>query len=150
MRESTVRPLEKEDFEAWNALFSSYLSFYRESLAADVVRQSFERLVEEDGPLFGLLALSGETAEPVGIVNCVVHLSTWSKRPTCYLEDLFVAGEARGTGTARALIEAAAEAAKSRGADRIYWHTQSFNGRARSLYDQVAKLTSFAVYEREL
>jgi len=34
-----------------------------------------------------------------------------------------------------------------RGAGRLYWHTQEYNGRARSLYDQVAHLTSFVVYE---
>jgi hypothetical protein len=32
----------------------------------------------------------------------------------------------------------------------VYWHTQEFNGRARSLYDQVAKRISIVVYEREL
>ncbi len=29
-----------------------------------------------------------------------------------------------------------------------YWHTQSYNAPARSLYDEVARPTSFVVYER--
>ena len=36
---------------------------------------------------------------------------------------------------------------RQRGAGRLYWHTQEYNGRARSLYDQVARPTSFVVYE---
>ncbi len=39
------------------------------------------------------------------------------------------------------------EAGAARGADRVYWHTQQYNGRARSLYDQVGHPTSFVVYE---
>ena len=37
-----------------------------------------------------------------------------------------------------------------RGAERVYWHTQQYNGAARSLYDTVGNLTSFIVYEHEL
>ena len=47
----------------------------------------------------------------------------------------------------RALLLAVKEAAVARGADRVYWHTQQYNGRARSLYDQVGQPTSFVVYE---
>ena len=36
------------------------------------------------------------------------------------------------------------------GAERVYWHTQEFNGAARSLYDSVGQLTSMVVYEREV
>lgn len=150
MGELLVRRLEKDDFDAWRALFSSYLDFYRESLEDQVVSESFERLIEDNGPLFGLIAVAGDGGDAVGIVDCVLHLSTWSKSPTCYLEDLFVEKEARGTKAARALIKAAKQEAARRGADRIYWHTQSFNGPARSLYDQVARLSSFVVYEQEL
>jgi hypothetical protein len=46
------------------------------------------------------------------------------------------------------LIEAVSTEASARGAAHVYWHTQQFNGAARSLYDQVARLTSFVVYER--
>jgi len=41
-----------------------------------------------------------------------------------------------------------AQAAKAQGADRLYWHTQEFNGAARSLYDTLAARTSFIVYQR--
>jgi GNAT superfamily N-acetyltransferase len=58
-----------------------------------------------------------------------------------------VAPSARGHDVGRALLEAVGRAARERGADRVYWHTQQYNGRARSLYDQVGRPTSFVVYE---
>ena len=54
---------------------------------------------------------------------------------------------ARGRDVGRALLDAVKEAAVGRGARRVYWHTQEYNGRARSLYDQVGRPTSFVVYE---
>ena len=54
---------------------------------------------------------------------------------------------ARGQDVGRALLLAVKEAGTERGADQIYWHTQQYNGRARSLYDQVGRPTSFVVYE---
>ena len=78
-----------------------------------------------------------------------MHSSTWSRQPKCYLEDLFVAPAARGHDVGRALPLLAVKAGRRRaeGADRVYWHTQQYNGRARSLYDQVGQPTSFVVYE---
>jgi GNAT superfamily N-acetyltransferase len=61
---------------------------------------------------------------------------------------VFVARPHRGSGAARALIEGVYAEADRRGADSVYWHTQSYNAPARSLYDQVAQPTSFVVYER--
>ena len=52
----------------------------------------------------------------------------------------------RGRGVGRALIERVAAAARDRGADRFYWHTQDGNARARVLYDQVARYTGFIRY----
>ncbi len=58
-----------------------------------------------------------------------------------------MAPSARGHDAGRALLVAVSEAGAARGADRVYWHTQQYNGRARSLYDQVGRPTSFVVYE---
>ena len=86
----------------------------------------------------------------VGLAHILFHPSSWSHYPSCYLEDLFVAPSARGSHAAQALIGAVAALAKSRGADRLYWHTQEFNAPARSLYDSLAQRTSFIVYRMAL
>ncbi len=142
----TIRALQREDWDDWRALWGGYLAFYRAELPDSTTTATFDRLCAGDDGLFGLLALD-DAGRGIGMANCVVHASTWSRRPKCYLEDLFVAPTARGHDVGRALLVAVKEAGAQRGADRVYWHTQQYNGRARSLYDQVGQPTSFVVYE---
>jgi GNAT superfamily N-acetyltransferase len=130
-------------------LWSGYLDFYRAEIAEQVTTATFERLCEETDGMFGLVAVDA-SEQLVGLANSMVHPSTWSLNGYCYLEDLFVAHAARGAGVAKQLIEATAAAAHERGVERLYWHTQQFNGAARSLYDTVGRLTSMVVYERDV
>jgi GNAT superfamily N-acetyltransferase len=142
----TVRLITPEDFEQWRLLWEGYLSFYRAEGEPPAV---FPRLVSDDGAVAGLLAV-GSAGQAIGLAHVVFHASTWSDQPSCYLNDLFVAREARGKGAGRALIEATYQLARSRRCEKVYWHTQEFNSAARSLYDTVGTLTSFRVYEHSL
>ncbi len=145
---ATLRALERRDYAQWLPLWHGYLDFYREELSEATTKSTFERLTGGDGQMFGFIALDGPQDEDgVGLVHCIIHPTTWSRRPYCYLEDLFVAPFGRGTSVGRQLIETAKAESEARGAGHLYWHTQEFNGRARSLYDQVAQLTSFIVYQ---
>jgi GNAT superfamily N-acetyltransferase len=94
------------------------------------------------------LIATDEEGRAAGIANLVFHRSTWSATWYCYLEDLFVAQEARGKGVGRALIEATYAEADRRGASRTYWATQEKNAKARALYDRVGGLTEFVQYRR--
>ena len=142
----TIHELEEGHWEQWQPLWQGYLEFYRAELPDETTRTTFARLVGRDDAMFGLLAVS-ERGDGIGLTHCVVHPTTWSDAPSCYLEDLFVAPAARGSGLGRDLLEKAKRASVQRAAGRLYWHTQSYNGRARSLYDLVARPTSFIVYE---
>jgi GNAT superfamily N-acetyltransferase len=142
----TIRAVAAGDWDDWRALFGGYLAFYRAELEDATTRATFQRLCDDGDGMFGLVALD-DGGRGIGLADCVVHASTWSRQPTCYLEDLFVAPSARGHDVGRRLLEAVRAEARRRGADRVYWHTQQYNGRARSLYDQVGRPTSFVVYE---
>jgi GNAT superfamily N-acetyltransferase len=142
-----IRPLEAGDFGAWSELWQGYLHFYRAEVPETTTVRTFHRLVEQADGMVGLVAV-GNDGGLVGLAHLVFHPSTWSETTYCYLEDLFVSRAARGTTIARDLISAAYDEADRRGSDNTYWHTQQFNGAARSLYDQVAHPTSFVVYER--
>ena len=142
----TIRTLRNDDWEGWSELWAGYLAFYRAELDDLTTQSAFERLCAGEEGMFGLLALD-DTGRTVGMANCVVHATTWSRQPKCYLEDLFVDPSARGEDVGRALLLAVKEAGTERGAHQAYWHTQQYNGRARSLYDQVGQPTSFVVYE---
>lgn len=142
----TIRSLAEGDWDEWRPLWQGYLEFYRAELSEETTTATFGRLTSQADGMFGLLAVS-DSGDGIGLAHCVVHPTTWSGQPNGYLEDLFVAPTARGSDLGRALLEEAQRAAAERGADHLYWHTQEYNGRARSLYDQVARLTSFVVYE---
>jgi GNAT superfamily N-acetyltransferase len=72
----------------------------------------------------------------------------WTVGNYCYLQDLFVVGEARGLGLGRALIEAVYETARNVGASRVYWLTQESNTSARALYDKLAERSGFIQYRK--
>jgi GNAT superfamily N-acetyltransferase len=144
-----VRRLRDADREGWDELWRGYLRFYRADVSDAVSDATFSRLCDERDGMVGLIA-TGEGDRPVGLAHLVFHPSTWSAASYCYLEDLYVASGARGGGVAHALFDAVYAAARAGGAERVYWHTQQYNGAARSLYDTVGQLTSFIVYEREL
>ena len=146
MPDVTVRALTPEDRDAWQPLWDGYLRFYRAELDPGVTDGVFARLSERRDAMAGFLAESGGAA--VGLAHVIVHPSTWTAGRYAYLEDLFVERGARGTGAGRALIEAVYAYADEQDAPHVYWHTQEFNGAARSLYDQIAHRTSFVVYER--
>ena len=148
-RRIEIRPLTEEHRAAWQPLWEGYLRFYRAELQAAVTEATFAALCDPEGSMAGLIA-TDSAGQAAGLAHVVFHASTWDTTPSCYLEDLFVAREARGSGVGKRLIEAVYGLAAERGAGRVYWHTQQFNGAARSLYDTVAELRSFVVYEHEL
>ena len=142
----TVRPIRLEDRDDWLPLWHGYNAFYRNDPAEEVTEATFQRLCDGSDGFFGLVAEDGD--EIFGLAYAVFHPATWTRGTFCYLEDLFVSREDRGTGAGRALIEEVYAEADRRGADRVYWHTQQYNAPARSLYDAVGYATSFVVYKR--
>lgn len=148
MPEPLIRPLAPADRDAWEALWQGYLRFYRAELAPEVTEGTWARLLDAQSPMAALVAESG--GKVVGICHYVLHESTWSLQPICYLQDLYVDPGTRGTGAARALILACEETARAAGCFRIYWQTQEFNGPARSLYDTITPRSSFIVYRKGL
>lgn len=144
-----VRSLHASDEAQWRRLWTLYLEFYQSSVPEQVYRQTFTRLLGSDAADFcGLIALAG--GRPVGITHYLFHRHCWKVENVCYLQDLFVEPEQRGTGVGRALIEAVYSQADSQGSPSVYWLTQESNEAGRRLYDRVAELTPFIKYARPL
>jgi GNAT superfamily N-acetyltransferase len=144
-----VRRLRDGDRDRWLTLWAGYLSFYRAEIPDKVTQLTFERLRDGREGMLGLVATAPDD-EPVGFAHLVFHSSTWATEGYCYLEDLYVHTSARGGDVSRALFDAVFAEARARGSERTYWHTQQFNGAARSLYDTVGRLTSMVEYEVSL
>jgi GNAT superfamily N-acetyltransferase len=142
-----IRPLAPADQPAWRLLWRDYLAFYETVLPETVYATSFARLTDPEVRDYrGLLAV-GDGA-PVGLAHYIFHRHGWHLADICYLQDLYVAPEARGTGVGRALIEAVYAEADAAGAAGVYWLTQEFNVAARRLYDRIGRATPFVKYVR--
>ena len=141
-----VRDLAPHDRGGWEPLWRGYLEFYGAVVADDVTDLTFRRLLDPKEDMFCIVAEQG--GELVGIVQCVLHRSTWSAAPYCYLQDLFVSPDARDQGVGRSLIEAVYARADGVGAARVYWLTHETNATARVLYDAVAVRSGFIQYRR--
>ena len=140
-----VRRLDPSDRPRWEPLWQGYLTFYEHALDDATTEATWTRLVGDDPALIGLVAEDGE--ELVGLCHLVLHPSTWSVGPYCYLEDLFVRPDYRLGGVGRALIADAVAEARQAGATKLYWQTHESNLTARFLYDRVAGHRGFLVYE---
>jgi len=143
-----ISPLSDEDRDEWLILWDGYLTFYETELDDVTTETTFARLVAGDGA-YGAIARD-ESGRAIGIVHWLTHLSTWSKTDYCYLEDLFVAPDVRGTGAGRALIAYVRAWAEHHGSSQVYWLTAETNATARRLYDRVAQRSGHIHYEIDL
>jgi GNAT superfamily N-acetyltransferase len=140
----TVRPLKAEDKSRWLELWQGYLTFYETSLSSEQTELTWNRLMDSDYGVFGLMA--EKDGAMVGITHFMFRPSTWAPKDYCYLEDLFVDPTVRGGGAGRALINRVIEVAKEHGAGRVYWTTKESNAQARILYDSFIKVSEFVQY----
>ncbi len=144
-----IAALTPADQDEWLPLWHAYLVFYESELSDEQTALTFARITNSEHPIHGAIARDDE-GRAIGFVHWFLHPATWSAGPYCYLEDLFVAPDVRGGGVGRALISAVVDDARSSGASKVYWLTQSHNATARKLYDNVATDTGFVHYEIEL
>lgn len=147
MTNITIRPLQPSDRADWNRLWTGYLDYYETSVPQAVYDSTFARLLGNDPQDFnGLIAIVGGRA--MGLTHYLFHRHCWKIENVCYLQDLYVDPQARGTGLGRKLIEAVYAAADANGTPAVYWLTQDFNKTGRQLYDRIGKLTPFIRYNR--
>jgi GNAT superfamily N-acetyltransferase len=141
-----IAALAAADHSRWLELARGYKAFYQTAVTDAEYARAWQRLLANDR-VWGLGAHLG--GKLVGITHYLFHTGTWNDQ-VCYLQDLLVDPELRGRGVARALIEAVATEARGRGAEKLYWLTQTHNTNARALYDKVAKYNDFIRYDYPL
>jgi GNAT superfamily N-acetyltransferase len=143
MQRIALRDPVAADESAWRRLWSGYNAFYEATVPEAVTTATWQRILDPASEIFSRLTIVD--AAVVGFSVCVLHDSTWTVAPICYLEDLFVDPLYRGLGCGRLLIRDLIDRAKSRGWSRLYWHTRSDNA-ARRLYDEFVSADDFVRY----
>ena len=128
-----IRPIAQGDKERWLVLWQGYLDFYKTTIPADQTERTWTRIMDPDFNMKCAVAeLDGKV---VGFTTYNLQNSTWSPNGHCYLEDLFVDSEVRGSGAGRALIDYVKAFALEMKCSRLYWNTDADNEVARGLYD---------------
>ncbi|CAM5190782.1 GNAT family acetyltransferase OS=Bosea thiooxidans OX=53254 GN=ARD30_07250 PE=4 SV=1 [Bosea thiooxidans] len=148
MPDIVIRPLTAADRAAWTPLWHGYLTFYKATLPPEIDAITFDRLTGGQEPMGGFIA--ERDGQALGMTNWVIHRTTWSEKPICYLQDLFTAPEARGSGVGRKLIDAVNQMARAKNCFRVYWQTHELNLQAQELYNKVADKSGFMVYRQPL
>ena len=138
-------PVESDEAE-WRRLWTDYLNFYNTKVPEEVYRTTWQRL-HTPGEFEPKCLLAVVKLRPVGLVHYLYHRSCWAVQNNCYLQDLYVDPEKRGTEIGRVLIEAVRDEAKKLGVTNVYWMTHETNAIARRLYDRVARRTGFIEYD---
>jgi GNAT superfamily N-acetyltransferase len=102
-------------------------------------------------PSQGAMFIARENGAAVAFATVDWKWSSLKGARIGYLEDLFVAPEARGRGIADALIQACARRCRELGMPAMEWLTAPDNKRAQEVYDRTgATSETFVEYELEL
>ena len=144
----TVRA-ELDDLDALVPLFDAYRRFYAQQADRDGARTFLaDRLKRGESVIF--LAVADSVV--VGFTQLYPSFSSVSMKRSWILNDLFVAAEARGSGTGGALVERAERWAAETGAKGLTLATHMTNVTARRLYEACGwtKDEEFFHYTRSL
>lgn len=141
----TVRLVTADDREAWGELYRGYRDFYGKPHDAAIYDTVWGWLMDSAHETRGLIAeVSGV---PVGIGHFRGFARPIDAGHGLYLDDLFTAEAARGTGAGGAILDRLAAIAADEGATLVRWITAESNETARRLYDRVATQTPWVTYD---
>ncbi|MHC8405013.1 GNAT family N-acetyltransferase [Pseudomonas sp. TMB3-21] len=148
MNQIDIRQVSGDDYAAWLPLWQAYLRFYNTELPEAVTQSTWQRMLDPNEPTHAALAWAGD--EAVGMVHFIYHRSNWSIENSCYLQDLLVTPETRGTGVGRQLIEYVYATAKQDGCCKVHWLTHETNATAIQLYERIAERPGFIQFRKGL
>lgn len=146
MTEITVRPVRLDDRAQWDVLYQGYASFYNVTQTAEMRDTVWSWLHDDRKEPRGLVAVKAD-GTLVGLTHFRPFARPLSATTGCFLDDLFVSPDARGTGAADALIDTVRAVAASEGWSVVRWITAENNYRGRAVYDRVAARTNWVTYD---
>lgn len=146
MAQITVGPPLPEDEAAWSELFQGYRCFYKMPDDPAVIETVWTWIHDPREATECLLARDAN-AHPIGLAHFRDLPRPLSGSRAGFLDDLFVRGDHRGSGTADALVNAVAQIGRERDWAWLRWFTAEDNYRGRGFYDRVAHATAWKTYQ---
>jgi GNAT superfamily N-acetyltransferase len=144
-----VRRATVTDLDLLVPLFDAYRRFYRLPSELEQARRFLlEHFQNNDSVIF----LAFDDSVLIGFTQLYPSFSSGAMARIFVLNDLFVVPEARRRGAASALLQAAAQYARTAGAVRLALSTEIANMTAQSVYERMGwkRDTVFCVYQLAL
>ena len=130
-----IAPVTEAEYEAFLPLIAAYQVFYEAVPDEERNRSYFRRFLAPSD--HGLLIGAWDGDEAVGFTCLYFTGSSISAKDIVLLSDLLVRESHRGRRVGAALIGAAVDVAKERGAAHVEWLTAIDNRRAQRLYESM-------------
>ena len=140
-----IRNIEIKDKEQWKILYRGYADFYQVTISEQILETIWDWLNDTNHDLNALV---------YEIDNSIVALAHYRRMPSPlrgkyigFLDDLYVDPQFRGKKIGEKIIKKLNEISKERNWGLIRWITRNDNYKAKSLYDRIAKKSTWDVYE---
>ena len=140
-----IRNIEIKDKADWEKLYQGYADFYKVEITEEILNTVWNWLHNSKHELNGLV---------FEVDKNIVAIAHYRRMPSPlrgknigFLDDLFVHPNFRGRKIAEEIINKLNEISKEIGWGLIRWITRNDNHSAKSLYDRVAKKSTWDVYE---
>ncbi|WP_440873957.1 GNAT family N-acetyltransferase [Thalassotalea sp. PLHSN55] len=143
---TVVCELSLHDRTGWESLYRGYADFYQVPMNQEILDNVWSWIFDENQQFYALIA-KDEAGHCLGLMHYRAMPSPARGKFVGFLDDLFVAPTARGTGAVDALFEALNNAATKNGWPFVRWLTADNNYKARSVYDKLAERTQWITYQ---
>jgi GNAT superfamily N-acetyltransferase len=144
-----IRPAREEEIEELLPLMRAYCDFYECSPSDEGVITMARTLMTD--PSQGAVFIARQDGRAIGFATLDWKWSMLKGARIGYLEDLFVDPDARGSGTADALIQVCADRCRELGMPAVEWLTAPDNHRAQKVYNRTgAEPGTYVEYDLEL
>lgn len=84
--------------------------------------------------------------ELLGIVHYILHPTTGSIGPVCYMQDVFTSPQHRRKGIGKRLVHELYRIAQEEQWTRMYWLTEADNTEAKAMYENFGIVLNFTFY----
>jgi ribosomal protein S18 acetylase RimI-like enzyme len=140
-----VREIRLSDKEEWEVLYRGYADFYKVEMKDEILKTVWSWLQDRNHDVKGIVYEHE---------NKVVGLAHYRRMPRPlrgkyigFLDDIYVEPKYRGKKIGEKLIHELNEISKKNNWGLVRWVTRNDNIRAKSLYDRIAKKTTWDLYE---
>lgn len=144
-----IRALQTQDRQVWEELFNQYAAFYKTAIP-DGGHDTVWQWIFDDNNDFWCAVIVDESGQPFGFTQYQLMHRSLGGSMVCYLSDLYVVPDNRGSGAGRALIDYVFEFARSNSIPNVRWLTQDFNYAGRRLYDTYSPKSDFILYSNNV